>query len=149
MAKGGPNFERAQSLSEQVGDVASQSSGTEETALAGSAAPMAASASGLLPGGRDTTSRPGHRHQACQSLWESRDLGGSEPLNTEGADDDGGAGVRRAPPRPFAGGAPHEVTALLTSPPLFPGDFHFYLVHVWGGPGRAAPPHFSCPETRL
>ncbi|XP_033060457.1 protein yippee-like 4 isoform X3 [Trachypithecus francoisi] len=44
---------------------------------------------------------------------------------------------------------PPEITAPLMSFPLFPGDFCFYLILVWGGPHRAAPQHSSCPETRL
>lgn len=42
-----------------------------------------------------------------------------------------------------------EATSPLMHLLLSPGDFHFYLVLVWGGPGRAAPPHSHCPETRL
>ena len=44
-----------------------------------------------------------------------------------------------------SGGAPHEITALLTHLPLFPGDFHFYPVHVWGGPWPGSPPTFLLP----
>lgn len=107
----------------------------------------------LAPGGRDTASRAetpppsaaGPAGADGQSGWQMQ----CERARGAGLLRMGKAGeevIAGAPALPCPRQGP---PAFLVTLPSFPGDLHFCLAHVWGGPGPAAPPHRSRPETRL